>query len=87
MERDRFLGVGRDMRISLVIFRGCNKKEVLFLGRPLILIHYLKRDQVQRDCLKPNNAVLNIVMETPLYSLLTELNKRLWTSPAPKTNF
>ena len=34
MERDRFLGVGRDMRISLKLFlEFVIKKEVLFLGR------------------------------------------------------
>ena len=81
MNRDRFLGVDRDMRISLKLFlEVVIKRKYYSRDGPLILIHCVKSHQVQRDYLKPNNAVLNIVM-------VTELNKNLWTSPAPKTIF
>ena len=39
-------GVGRDL--TKVIFRGCTYTDVLFLGRPHILIDCLKRHQAQK---------------------------------------
>ena len=82
MERDRFLGVGRDMRISLKL-----------LLEFVIKRKYYSWDVHFNPLLETSSSparlpqVLNIVMVTYLYSILIELNKSLWTSPAPKTNF